>query len=456
MGEDDKCEVEAPVVCGTDSKYAWFAIIPSVFATAFAVMGVQYSAGVMTSAFIDAFEESITETSWVTAVAIGCLMLAMGPAGYLQGMIGNRMLVILGGAMASLGLLLSSWTTEIWQIFLSFSLLTGVGQGFAYLGAVSMVNGSWFSPGKRAMAMALASSGSGFGTAALGPLTQYLDDNESWHFSMRILALVTFVLICGGGLLMKPEPSTANAPKKDVDTSLIECFHHCKFLYFLLTLFILGIGICNSQVHNVEYVIVHGFSQTESTNYNLFGFAVGSVFGRPIAAEVTGKIGKRVGYPIIMGILALFTGVMPYMADEGWKIVFNNVCFGWAFGAWISILPSMTAEIIGMELFGQALGLVYAAPGLTMMVGPPICGYIKEAEGDYDNSYYYSAAMMGLAGLMSIPMIFWESALAPKPPPLEVSHDQTTNHENVVPAKATVKSDPSSNEDVENDAVPRL
>ena len=66
-------------------------------------------------------------------------MLSMGPAGYLQGVIGNRLLVILGGLMATIGLLLSSFTTELWQIFLTYSVFCSIGQGFAYLGAVSMV-----------------------------------------------------------------------------------------------------------------------------------------------------------------------------------------------------------------------------------------------------------------------------------------------------------------------------
>jgi len=346
------------------------------------------------------------------------LMLSMGPAGYLQGVMGNRALVILGGAMASLGLLLSSFTYEIWQIFLSYSVLTGVGQGFAYLGAVSMVNGAWFSPGKRAMAMALASSGSGFGTASLGPITQKMDESISWEWAMRLLALITFILICGGGLLLKPEPSTAHLAAKP-RAALCDCLKHGKLLYFCLTLVVLGLGVWNSQVHNVEVVEAHGFSEDVATYYNLFGFAAGSVLGRPVAAEVTGKIGKRVGYPIIIAILALFTGVMPLMNDQGWMIVVNNFFFGWAFGAWISILPSMTAEIVGMELFDVALGLVYAAPGVTMMVGPPICGYIKNAEGNFDLAYYLSALVLGIACLMSLVMIGWENALAPKDPPAE-------------------------------------
>lgn len=219
---------------------------------------------------------------------------------------------------------------------------------------------------------------------------------------------------------MKPEPSTANAEKK-VKAAIGDCLKHGKLLYFCLVLLVLGLGIWNSQVHNVEVISKSSglgtFSDTQATNYNLFGFAVGAVLGRPITAEVTGRfIGKRTGFTIICALLALFTGVFPYMSNEGWKVLLNNFFYGWAFGAWISILPSVTAEIVGMKLFEVALGLVYAAPGITMMVGPPICTYIKNAEGNFDHSYYASGGVLGLACLMSIPMIFWESAMA-KPLP---------------------------------------
>lgn len=270
------------------------------------------------------------------------------------------------------------------------------------------------------MAMALASCGSGFGTACLGPMTQQIDDEESWKWSMRILSLFSLVLICGGGLLMKPEPSTANAGNK-VKAAIGDCLKHGKLLYFCLVLLVLGLGIWNSQVHNVEVISkstgLGTFSDTEATNYNLFGFAVGAVLGRPIFAEVTGKItGKRLGFTIICALLALFAGVFPHMSDEGWKVLLNNFFYGWAFGAWISILPSVTVEVVGVKLFEVALGLVYAAPGITMMVGPPICTWIKNAEGNFDHSYYASGGVMGLACLMSIPMIFWENATAAAAP----------------------------------------
>merc|ERR1711865_767326 len=234
----DVADSSEAVVSMQDSDYAWYVIVPGVFSVAFSVMGVQYCAGVMQSAFLDAFGESDAKTSWVTALAIGMLMLSMGPAGFLSEILGPRNLVLLGGLMATVGLFVSSFATELWHLFLTYSLLTSVGQGFAYLGAVSLTQ-QWFSPTKRAMAMAIASSGSGFGTACLGPLTQYLDEHESWKWSMRVLALVTLVLICGAAMFFKSEPATAAKTKSESKVTVGEVVSDKKLQYFCLVLFVL-------------------------------------------------------------------------------------------------------------------------------------------------------------------------------------------------------------------------
>ena len=68
----------------------------------------------------------------------------------------------------------------------------------------------------------------------------------------------------------------------------------------------------------------------------------------------------------------------------------------------------MTAEMVGMEKFPIALGLVYASPGVTMMLGPVLCGTIKSVTvitgytTGYDVAYYFSAVMMVLSSFMAV------------------------------------------------------
>jgi len=204
------------------------------------------------------------------------------------------------------------------------------------------------------------------------------------------------------------------------------CCQDKKLQYFCLVLFVLGLGIWNPQVHNVEMAENNGFSDNTATYANLFGFAAGAIIGRPLSAKAFAVIGRRPGFVIICAALALFAGVFPKMIDETWKVVVNNFFYGVSFGSWISILPPIAAELVGMEKLSLALGFMYAAPGLTMMVGPPICGYIK-ASGDpataYDTAYYLSAGVMGIATLMAIPMIFWENQIGAPPAAPEAEPD---------------------------------
>ena len=56
-----------------------------------------------------------------------------------------------------------------------------------------------------------------------------------------------------------------------------------------------------------------------------------------------------------------------------------------------------------MAKFPMALGMIYASPGVTMMLGPVLCGHIKEETSaeSYNLSYYFSAFLMILAGAMA-------------------------------------------------------
>jgi len=108
-----------------DSNYAWYVVIPSTFCVAFSVMGVQYSAGIVNSAVLDAFKESEGTSAWVTAIAIGCLLLAMGPGGTIQAnpAVGSRMLIMIGGVLAAIGVLVSVFATHIWHLYISYALV---------------------------------------------------------------------------------------------------------------------------------------------------------------------------------------------------------------------------------------------------------------------------------------------------------------------------------------------
>jgi MCP family monocarboxylic acid transporter-like MFS transporter 12 len=137
-------------------------------------------------------------------------------------------------------------------------------------------------------------------------------------------------------------------------------------------------------------------------------------------------------------------------AGKAW-IFINNMFYGFGFGAFISVLPPITAELVGMAKFPAAIGLVYASFGISMMVGPPVCGYwaADYTPEDYDNSYYGSGGVMLLGALMSIGVALYDNQLAPPP---VVAKDPEAN----VDVNSTVEMDADgTNVQQQSDYVPK-
>jgi len=396
-------------------------------------MGVQYSAGVINSAVLNEFKASEGASAWVTAIAIGVLLLAMGPAGTIQAHIGFRYTALIGGVLTVVGLLTSAAATEIWHLYITYGLITGTGQGFAYLAAVSTVQG-WFTPINRPMAAAVSSAGSGVGTIVLGIVTQKLIDSYNWEAGFYFCAAVSAAFIILPALLLTSPPTApTEAKEKPAPPAFMDVVLHPGLPYFMFVLFVFGLGGWNPIVHNNELYTEHGFDATTASNLVSIGFGIGTVLGRPVAAKLLAITGRREGFPGLLALMAICCVLSPIMggshaqslgaAGKAW-IFINNMFYGFGFGAFISVLPPLTAETVGMAKFPAALGLVYASFGISMMVGPPICGYWASSYSprNYDNSYYASAGIIMLAAFMSIGCIdFSKKDLAPAAAPASVS-----------------------------------
>lgn len=289
------------------------------------------------------------------------------------------------------------------------------------------------------MAAAIASAGSGVGTIVLGMVTQAVVDqstNEGWKTAFYMLAGVSFFLIIIPGLFLGPPPSNTPPAEKPPPPPLSEVFFAPGLPYFMTCLFIFGLGSWNPIVHNLQAATNNGWTEKEAATAISVSFGACTVFGRPLAAKILEKTGRREGFPGILIILALMAVLQPAMTGGKYKslawIYVNNGFYGFGFGAFISVLPPITAELVGMQRFPLALGLVYASFGISNMVGPPLCGYWASAvNGNYDGSYYASGGVMFLAAAMSVYNIFAENQLAPPKPVVEL-HDEEQNYHALV------------------------
>jgi len=176
---------------------------------------------------------------------------------------------------------------------------------------------------------------------------------------------------------------------------------------------VFGFGGWSPLVHDIDKAVEAGFDAKEATHTTLIAFGCGSMFGRPVIAKVLEKVGRRNGFPVILFWMAWVAAATPGMCGSLFWIAVNSVFYGFGFGAFISILPPITAELVGMAKLPSALGLVYGSFGISFMIGPPMCGYMEEATGSYDEAYYMSGGVICLGALLAIPLAGWSNQLAP-------------------------------------------
>ncbi|KAK3095274.1 hypothetical protein FSP39_012542 [Pinctada imbricata] len=196
-----------------DGGWGWFVVLGSFLLHVFAD-GIVYSFGVFYVEFLDYFGGGKGETSWVGSLVPG-VTLGVGPiASALTNRYGCRKVTIIGALIASSGFILSLFAPNIYYLYFSFGILSGLGFGLMYLPAIVSV-GYYFEK-KRSFAMGLAVCGSGIGTFIFAPLSELLVHEYGWKGAALIEAgIVLNCILCGA--LFRPLVAKVNKEEKDFE-----------------------------------------------------------------------------------------------------------------------------------------------------------------------------------------------------------------------------------------------
>jgi hypothetical protein len=126
-----------------DEHWGYGAVVVAAnFFILFLAAGLQYAAGSYIRSYYVAeyFGPDTTyfSISWLGSL-IGIGFPLFGPfAGPLTAYFGPRIVIIAGTTFQALGLLLASFSTQVWQMLLSQGLMFGIGEVFVYLGELTL------------------------------------------------------------------------------------------------------------------------------------------------------------------------------------------------------------------------------------------------------------------------------------------------------------------------------
>jgi MFS family permease len=120
---------------------------------------------------------------------------------------GAKRAVILGNSLCVLALVLLSYQTELWHLYIESGVILGIGMSIGGMLAMMTVINSWFIV-KRSIALAVSMASMGFSGLVFSPLLMAMITSMGWRTTYRIIAAAVFlccVVIPGLLIVNKPE-----------------------------------------------------------------------------------------------------------------------------------------------------------------------------------------------------------------------------------------------------------
>lgn len=148
------------------------------------------------------YVDQLATLSWIGSICVS-LFFFLGPVNRLViAKMGYRNMLIVGNIVCPVALILASFASEIWHVFLTQGVLFGLGASFIWFPCIG-ASQQWFSE-RRGLAIGLAMSGSGIGGLVVANIAQAAISNLGYRWALRIIGIMAFVLLLVTTMTVRP------------------------------------------------------------------------------------------------------------------------------------------------------------------------------------------------------------------------------------------------------------
>ncbi|KAL4978174.1 major facilitator superfamily domain-containing protein [Aspergillus desertorum] len=336
---------------------------------------------------------SESSIGWIYGAYAFFLYVAGAQAGPIFDCYGPLYVVVPGSIGMVASLLCFSFSTEYYQIFLSFSVLGGLLACALFNPAISVV-GHWFNI-RRGIATGIACTAGGLGGVAFPLIIMYAAPKVGFGWAIRIIAVLSAVLLALACLLMRtrlPRPSGKSAA---VD---FKGLHQIEYASTTAAVFLVEFAVFVSITYISSYAL-HAGVDTTLSHALIPLLNAGAVPGRFLPGLIADKLGRfnvMIVTSLLCSILTLALWI-PVNANTAGLICYA-ILFGFSSGTAISLTPVCISQVCRVEEYGQRNGTTFTIASVGTLTGIPIAGAILVASrGRYDALVGFGGGMYFLA-----------------------------------------------------------
>ncbi|KKA26890.1 hypothetical protein TD95_003264 [Thielaviopsis punctulata] len=315
---------------------------------------------------------------------------------------GTRVTLYIGVVLEAASLICASFSTRIWQLFLTQGVLFGVSMGFLFVPSAGVIP-QWFTS-KRSLANGIASAGSGMGGLLYALVSGVAMRRLGVPWTYRILGIVSFVVTAVCSALVRDRHAAVGSSQNAFDTRILR-----RFEYGLLAAFgwfsILGYIVLIFSLANYANHI--GLSASDGALVSAM-LNMGQGIGRPLIgyfSDVSGRINMALLMTVACGVLVF--GVWIPAKSLG-VLVFFAICGGAVAGTFWATIPPVTAEVVELADVPSALNLMW------LLIVPPAMGsemiamQIVASTGRYIGAQVFVGSMYMAAAVSLIMLRGWK------------------------------------------------
>ena len=180
-------------------------------------------------------------------------------SGYLVSRFGSRVTTLLGGFLCALSLGLSSLAKNILTLYLTYSVLYGLGTSCVLSASLNII--SKYFKKRKSLATGILTCGQGGGVLIMSPLLQIMNDTLGWQNTYKIMAGVVLFL-CLSGLTYSPNVQSEDAEIRSVEMKRKGChidvsvWKEPKFVVLVVSASVMFFGHYPPQIHLVNMNIL--------------------------------------------------------------------------------------------------------------------------------------------------------------------------------------------------------
>lgn len=396
--------------------YGWTVVlITCLFACL--LMGIRFSFGVFFKSFVTEFSLNRAATSGIFSLYLLLSALFAISNGWLFDRYGPRVVFGIMGLFSGLCLLLTSQTTALWQVFLTYSLLFAIGSG-GTIPLIAAVVSRWFDK-NRGLALSIATGGSGLGSLILPPIAGYLIAASGWRVSALIIGFATLLILLPLSLLLKKNPAgeinelagNASVPHKQEiaeparnstipDLTLVAALKKKNFWLIFMIWLMYAIWAFTIITHIVPYATDSGVDLVQaSTILSISGIV--TVAARILSGRAMDIIGIKIP-SIILACIGIASILLLVWSHELWMYYIiaagYGICNG-GMGVTILVMPFTTLK---SRNIGAIMGTLEVSFTLGAAIGAFLGGFIFDITGAYAIAFFIGCACL----LITIPLIY--------------------------------------------------